>query len=69
MLFGWSAKNVNSIDGLQPRYFIPIVYLLYMELSSLKIISINEKYKNNIFITLIILGLLLSLSSIINGFI
>lgn len=69
MLFGWSEKNINSIDGLQSRYFIPIVYLLYMELSSLIIININEKYKNNIFITLIILGLLLSLSSIINGFI
>lgn len=69
MLFGWSTKDISQIEGLQPRYFIPIVFLFYIELSSLGIIKLNEKNRALIFTLLIILGLILSFCTIINGFI
>ena len=44
MLFGWTEMGSMSIDGLQPRYFIPAVMLLYILLQN-GIIYINIKNK------------------------
>lgn len=68
LLFRWSNVNVSSIDGLQSRYFIPMLYLLYTELGSTKIIKI-QKNSNSIYSILLLLGLIISTISMVHGYI
>lgn len=56
MLFGWTIKGSTSIDGLQPRYFIPPSLLLYILLQS-NFVKIKIKNKNLLYsISMIILN-------------
>ena len=67
MLFGWSEIGSISIDGLQPRYFIPPIMLLYILLQN-NYIQINIKNKNTFYtigiIIINILGLLTILEKV-----
>lgn len=67
MLFGWTIKGDTSIDGLQPRYFIPAIMLLYILLQS-DFISIKVKNKNIFYSMIMILINILGLITIISGF-
>ena len=46
MLFGWTIVGSTSIDGLQPRYFVPVTLMLIMVLSNIKIFDIKVENKN-----------------------
>lgn len=46
MLFGWTIVGSTSIDGLQPRYFVPVTLMLIMILSNIKIFDIKVENKN-----------------------
>lgn len=67
MLFGWTIKGNTSIDGLQPRYFIPAATLLYILVQS-NFMTIKVKNKN-IFYSVIIISInALAMITIISGF-
>ncbi|MGN1268880.1 MAG: DUF2142 domain-containing protein [Candidatus Aphodocola sp.] len=68
-LVGFSLTKIGSevIDGLQPRYFIPITLLFLVSISS-NFIRTNFKNKNIPAIILIILNYSLSFYMIIKGF-
>lgn len=58
MLFGWTEIGSKSIDGLQPRYFIPPIMLLYILLQN-KFILVNIKNKELFYaISMIIINVL-----------
>ncbi|MDO4283021.1 MAG: DUF2142 domain-containing protein [Clostridia bacterium] len=45
LFIGWTFKGARAIDGLQPRYFIPIAFVFYIGLSNKKI-NLTIKNKN-----------------------
>lgn len=49
MPFGWTKRGATYIDGLQSRYFIPVVFYLYLILNN-NILKTNnlKKYFINI---------------------
>ena len=63
----WTPIGSSSIDGLQSRYFIPIVLLFYMAISN-NLIKLNVKNKYRFYFILIGIVQLLSITSIIIGF-
>lgn len=63
----WTPIGSSSIDGLQSRYFIPIVLLFYMAISN-NIIKLNIKDKYRFYCILIAIVQLLSITSIVVGF-
>ena len=67
MLFGWTEVGSFSIDGLQPRYFIPPVMLLYILLQN-NYIVINFKNRELFYsismIVINIIGLLTLLEKV-----
>lgn len=67
MLFGWTEVGSNSIDGLQPRYFIPPIALLYILLQN-NYISLNLKNHNYFYSIAMIIINVFALLTIINGF-
>ena len=67
MLFGWTTTDWNSIDGLQPRYFIPAALLLYIILQNNKI-HIKVKNPNLLYACSMIIINVLALITIISGF-
>ena len=67
MLFGWTIKGDTSIDGLQPRYFIPAIMLLYILLQS-DLVSLKVKNKNVLYSIIMVLINVLGLITIISGF-
>ena len=64
MLFGWSEIGSTSIDGLQPRYFIPPVMLLYILLQN-EYIIINIKNKKMFYAVVMIIINILGLLTIL----
>ena len=67
MLFGWTYFGALTIDGLQPRYFIPPVLLAYIALSN-NIINLNVKNKNIVYSSCLITVYLLCFLTISLGF-
>lgn len=67
LLFGWTNYGATEIDGLQCRYFIPVVLILYIGISNQ---FIELKFKNNTFIQVlgIILIITLCFYTIISSF-
>ena len=63
----WTPIGSSSIDGLQSRYFIPIVLLFYIALSN-NLIKLNVKNKYRFYFILICIVQLLSITSIVIGF-
>ena len=66
MLFGWSEFGSTSIDGLQPRYFIPPVMLLYILLQN-NIIIVNFDDKKQFYTLSMIIINFLALITIIEN--
>lgn len=54
MLFGWTKKGASFIDGLQSRYFIPVIFCLYLVLNN-NIIKTNKIKNYNLYLTLVII--------------
>ena len=48
MFFGWTYFGAPTIDGLQPRYFIPPVILIYLAITN-NAIKLDVKNKNIIY--------------------
>ena len=47
---GWSSSTLNYIDGVQGRYFLPLLLpFMILILPKKKIINISDKYFYNIF--------------------
>ncbi len=67
MLFGWTIVGTNYIDGLQPRYFIPMLPLLYIFFTN-NIFNIKVKNYEYFMSLLIIMLNALCLITIIYGF-
>lgn len=67
MLFSWTLKGSTFIDGLQPRYFIPPLVLLYILLQS-EYVNIKLKNRNVFYSVSIIIINSLALLTIICGF-
>lgn len=45
MFLGWTMVNYNTIQGLQPRYFIVPLLLLYLGMQNKKMVLISVKYE------------------------
>lgn len=54
MLFGWCKRGTTYIDGLQSRYFIPVVFYLYLILNN-NILKTNKIKNYNLYLTLTII--------------
>jgi len=67
LLTGWTKPNATVIDGLQSRYFIPIIPLLLILISN-NIIKINIKNENLIYVILFIISTLITTFTLIEGF-
>lgn len=67
MLFTWTTTGLDSIDGLQPRYFIPVVLLIYILLQN-KYIRIQVKNNYLIYSIGMIIVNIICLFTIIKGF-
>ena len=64
MLLDWTEQGATSIDGLQPRYFIPPIMLLYILLQN-KFVKINFKDRYLFYSLSVIILAFLALSTII----
>ena len=64
MLLDWTEQGATSIDGLQPRYFIPPIMLLYILMQN-KFVKINFKDRYLFYSLSIIILAFLALSTII----
>lgn len=67
MLFGWTIVGTNYIDGIQPRYFIPMIPLLYIFFTN-NIFNMKVKNYEYSMSLLIIMLNALCLITIIYGF-
>lgn len=67
MLFGWTTTDWKSIDGLQPRYFIPAILPLYILLQS-DFITVKFKNKKMLYSIILVIINTLSFITIISGF-
>ncbi len=64
MLFCWTKIGYDTIDGLQPRYFIPPALLFYISISN-KYLKLNVKNKNLFYAFGIVLVYLMAFVTII----
>lgn len=67
LLFGWTNFGSEFIDGLQCRYFIPVVLMLYISLSN-NCVKLNFKNKDLVYVSMIVIVEILSLFTIILGY-
>jgi uncharacterized membrane protein len=67
MFLCWTVIGSNSIDGLQPRYFLIAELLLFIGLSN-NLLKLNIKNKNKVYAGCIIFNYCISLFTIIIGF-
>ncbi|MFT8342072.1 MAG: DUF2142 domain-containing protein [Clostridium beijerinckii] len=67
LLLAWTKFGYATIDGLQPRYFIPPVLLIYMACIN-KSVEIKWKNKNLVALQGIALTLTIALYTIISGY-
>ena len=65
MLFGWTKKGAAFIDGLQPRYFIPVIFCLYLVFNNNLFKTNKIKNYNLYLVSLITITSFLSLFTII----
>ena len=56
LLFGWTKTGAKTIEGLQPRYFIPIIFGLYFILNN-NIFKISKTKNYNTYFIYVIFGL------------
>lgn len=56
LLFGWTKTGAKTIDGLQPRYFIPIIFGLYFIFNN-NIFKISKTKNYNTYFIYVIFGL------------
>lgn len=62
--YSWNEIGVNVIVGIQSRYFIPVVLILYMAISS-SIIKLKSKNKNLIYSNLMFVVFCITIFTII----
>lgn len=67
LFVGWTYKGASEIDGLQPRYFIPLAFIFYIGFSNNKI-SLNLKNKNMLYAYGVSVVYLVSFATILIGF-
>ena len=53
MLFGWTKRGSTFIDGLQPRYFVPIIFCLYLVFNN-NLLKTNKIKNYNLYLILAI---------------
>ena len=67
LFIGWTFKGAKTIDGLQPRYFIPAAYLFYIGLSNKKV-NLMVKNKELFYAYGVSIVYLISFATILLGF-
>lgn len=67
LLFGWTSYGLNFVDGLQCRYFIPVVLMLYISLSN-NFVKLNFKNNSLVQMLMVIIVNILSFYTIIVGY-
>ena len=67
MFFGWTYFGAPTIDGLQPRYFIPPVILIYLAITN-NAIKLDVKNRNTVYSYSMIAIYLLCFLTIYLGF-
>lgn len=67
LLIGWSDPNTTMVQGLQSRYFLPIIPLLLIVLTN-NIFTINPKVEKYIFMIFLLISFSITLLNLITGF-